>query len=149
MCVCFVIGRQQEQVQRLTCRHLLIPSSISQTPTTASLSLSIIRGPTGDTAPSAHSHRSSLELLTTFVRTSRCRLPFRRYLLPACVLKCSHIMQNSLHHCFLTTICVSSLSVNSPEVRNARHLLLLLAPHASSGNQPFVTSQRELIPPPG
>lgn len=54
LCVCFVIGRQREQVQRLTCRHLLIPSSISQTPTTASLSLSIIRGPTGDTQRREH-----------------------------------------------------------------------------------------------
>ena len=81
-CVCFAIGRRREQVQRLTYRHSLIPSSISQTPTTTSLSpslslspcvslslslsLSLCHRPRQDTPPGSDSHRFKVELLKTF-----------------------------------------------------------------------------------
>lgn len=71
-CVCFAIGREWEQVQCLTYRHPLIPLSISQTPTTPSLSLflyvclSLCHRPRQDTLPSTNSHRLKAELLKTF-----------------------------------------------------------------------------------
>lgn len=118
LCVCFVIGRQWEQVQRFTCRHLLIPSSISETPGAASLFLrppvyqsQASRG--HDTLPSArthkHSHRLQSELSTTFLHT----FP-RAVCLPALPLR--------VFKGFLGITCVPRRQVNSANVREKSKL---------------------------
>lgn len=89
-CVCFVIGRQWEQVQRFTCTLLLIPSSISQSciffpppPRPVNqFQASTKRQPDTHTQ---HSHRLPSELSTTSIRT------FHRAVclpaIPLCALK--------------------------------------------------------------
>lgn len=68
---------------------------------------------------------------------------------------CSSFMSNSLHHCFLPTLCISTLSGKCPAMRKLHLFLLRPALRVSTSQDrfleigPFVMSHRAQIPQSG